>query len=216
MYVLLGISSIGLFIYLYNSNNSTIIYNFINIFSKLENCYLDITNYFKNNKINIEKINNSIFIVNYICINKNLKQIVDFKNRGQEITLNDPKFKKLISCDIFNDTNIDKYLSYKSPIIGCHICIINDTKRLEIDITDFFNEFVLYNCKIILSSKYNKNWIDILNKYLHINIDYKDNLILEWKIILDNISIYEGTELTINLENGIIDIANNINSIKLV
>lgn len=204
MYVLLGISSIGLFIYLYNSNNSTIIYNFINIFSKLENCYLDITNYFKNNKINIEKINNSIFIVNYICINKNLKQIVDFKNRGQEITLNDPKFKKLISCDIFNDTNIDKYLSYKSPIIGCHICIINDTKRLEIDITDFFNEFVLYNCKIILSNegKYKKLWIDILNKYSSTNIIYNDNLILKWKIIHENINIYESQEVVINVDNG--------------
>ena len=66
MYLLLGIGSVGLFIYLYNSNNSRLIYNVLNIFTKIEGQCMDIYNYFRNNNIEIDAINDNFTIINYI------------------------------------------------------------------------------------------------------------------------------------------------------
>ena len=66
MYLLLGIGSVGLFIYLYNNNNSRLIYNIFSIFTKIESQCIDISNYFRNNKIEIDTINDSFSIINYI------------------------------------------------------------------------------------------------------------------------------------------------------
>ena len=198
MYLILGIGSVGLLIYLFNNTNSSLIYNVLNIFTKIESQCMDVSNYFRNNKIKIDAINDSFSIINYIIKNKCLKQIIN---------LNDGKKY------IFDENNIENYLTYKSPIIGCHICIIEKEKQdkqekekqeVETDITELFNGFVLYNCKLILSNeiKYKKLWIDILNKYSSTNIIYNDNLIIKWKIIHENINIYESQELIINVDNG--------------
>ena len=192
--MLLGIGSVGLFIYLYNSNNSRLIYNVLNIFTKIEGQCMDIYNYFRNNNIEIDAINDNFSIINYIIKDKCYKQII-YLNDGNKYSFDENNI----------ENNIDNYLTYKSPIIGCHICIIDKDKlEVETDITELFNSFVLYNCKIILSNegKYKKLWIDILNKYSSTNIIYNDNLILKWKIIHENINIYESQEVVINVDNG--------------
>ena len=121
-----------------------------------------------------------------------LYQIIDFE---------DTSIQNLFSL-INNKKELKNYLEYKSPIISCMLTADNE----KINYTDIINLFINYNCHLSLSDN-GKNkllWLNLLKKYQDIEIS--ENTKLTWQIILDDVSIHEGSILDIKIENGIIKI----------
>lgn len=179
-YILLG----GIFYYFKND----ILYltlNTINLFGNIYNNY-------NINKKYIDYIeNNSIIKLDYnqsnLIYNKNRHTIINFyKNNNLKKIIYTPE---LIIEDIFN------YSEFKSPIISFNIKITDK----EYDLTDYLNSLLLYQTNLTLNNKPNNLWLNIIN-YNH-NTNYK-NETLNYTIICEDISIYNGESLQIIVKDG--------------
>ena len=193
MYFVLTIGSISLFLYLFNNKRYDSVMSLLKCYTYLENKYNSLlTN--KETKYSLEEIKNykddetNYYILNYYIKNRHLYQIINFE---------DSSIENLFSI-VNNKTQIINYLQFTSPIISC--CLIAGEE--QINYTDIINRFVNYNSNIILSNT-GKNkllWLYLLKKYMNIEID--ENTKISWKIILDDVSIYDGDIININIDNG--------------
>ena len=193
MYFVLTIGSISLFLYLFNNKRYDSMMSLLKCYTYLENKYNSLlTN--KETKYSLEEIKNykdeetNYYILNYYINTRHLHQIINFE---------DSSIENIFSI-INNKTLIHNYLQFTSPIISC--CLIAGEE--QINYTDIINRFVNYNSKIILSNN-GKNkllWLYLLKKYMNIEID--ENTKISWKIILDDVSIYDGDTININIDNG--------------
>ena len=211
--IFLGITALSM--YLIYKNKTSLAFNMLKLYTNIDE---NVTKYLYNKSIiydvynnntltkintididNIDFDNNNI-LVNYFYEGKNLSQILN------------SKMNTIINLD--NEILLEHYIRYNSSIISCSIDIFEDDKILykEYDITDFINKFILYNCNFILTNKqsiYKEFLIYLLNKYLeHRNINITSSNLIKWKIILDNIEIFEGTEIDICVKEGKISINN--------
>ena len=211
--IFLGITALSM--YLIYKNKTSLAFNMLKLYTNIDE---NVTKYlynksiiydvYNNNtltKINTIEIDNIDFdntniLVNYFYEGKNLSQILNSKNNT------------IINLD--DEILLENYIRYNSSIISCSIDIFEDDKILykEYDITDFINKFILYNCSFILTNKhsiYKEFLIYLLNQYLeHRNINITSTNLIKWKIILDTIEIYEGTEIDICVKEGKISINN--------
>jgi hypothetical protein len=209
--IFLGITALSM--YLIYKNKTSLAFNMLKLYTNIDE---NVTKYLYNKSIiydvynnntltkintidNIDFDNNNI-LVNYFYEGKNLSQILNSSNNT------------IINLD--DEILLENYIRYNSSIISCSIDIIEDGKILykEYDITDFINKFILYNCSFLLTNKqsiYKEFLIYLLNKYLeHRNINITSTNLIKWKIILDTIDIYEGSEINIYVKEGKISINN--------
>ena len=124
---------------------------------------------------------------------------------------------ELNTSDSLDDTDLflQKIINYNSPIISCSITINdNDNNVLysDYDITILVNSYISYNCELLLSNNniyYKQLWVFLLNNYLkdkNIYLNLNNKII--WKIITQNIEIYENSELNIVIKEGKCNITN--------
>lgn len=149
---------------------------------------LDLFQQHTNTNIYIEEIDNNYNITKKYNINltKNNNTLLNFyiDNIPKKIVYNMP-----IDLNNLNHYNI------KNPIIYAHIQI-NET---ELDITEELNKFILNNVSINLD-KMKHIWIAyIKNKYNYKHLDTNN---FKYKIILANISIYEGDNIEIIIKDN--------------
>lgn len=202
MFIILSITSLGLLYYLYNNNKSTVIFSILKCVSTIENKYNTIYNslYHSNNKYVLEEIidyndkETSFYILNFQIKENNIYQLIDFEDNNNN-TL--PDFLTL-----FKNNELNHYINYRSSILSCYMI----TKNEEIDITSIVNKFINYNGIILLSNKpkIKQLWLNLLLKYNNIRFDPEEieNNTIKWKIILENIEIYENNELLVETKNG--------------
>ena len=206
MYIILSITSIGLLYYLFNKNKSTVAFSILKCVSTIENKYNTIYNslYHSKNKYILEEINDyndketSFYILNFQIKENNIYQIIDFEDNNNNTI---PDFLTL-----FKNNDLNNYINYRSSIISCYMI----TKNEEIDITSIVNKFINYNGTIQLSNKpkFKKLWLNLLFKYNNIKFDPEEieKNTIKWKIILENIEIYEKDELIVETKNGVLTI----------
>ena len=206
MYIILSITSIGLLYYLFNKNKSTVAFSILKCVSTIENKYNTIYNslYHSKNKYILEEINDyndketSFYILNFQIKENNIYQLIDFEDNNNNTI---PDFLTL-----FKNNDLNNYINYRSSIIGCYMI----TKNEEIDITSIVNKFINYNGTIQLSNKpkIKKLWFNLLFKYNNIKFDPEEieKNTIKWKIILENIEIYEKDELIVETKNGVLTI----------
>ena len=206
MYIILSITSIGLLYYLFNKNKSTVAFSILKCVSTIENKYNTIYNslYHSKNKYILEEINDyndketSFYILNFQIKENNIYQLIDFEDNNNNTI---PDFLTL-----FKNNDLNNYINYRSSIIGCYMI----TKNEEIDITSIVNKFINYNGTILLSNKpkIKKLWFNLLFKYNNIKFDPEEieKNTIKWKIILENIEIYEKDELIVETKNGVLTI----------
>jgi hypothetical protein len=201
MFIILSITSLGLLYYLYNKQNSNVIFSILKCYSAIENKYNNIYNslYHSDNKYLLEEIKDyndketHFYILNFQIKENNIYQIINFEENNNDL----PDFLTL-----FKNNKLNDYINYQSPIISCFMITNNE----EIDITSIINKFINYNGIIQLSNepKIKELWLNLLLKYNNIKLDHDEikNNTIKWKIILENIDMYENDELLINIDNG--------------
>ena len=206
MYIILSITSIGLLYYLFNKNKSTVAFSILKCVSTIENKYNTLYNslYHSDNKYILEEIKDyndketSFYILNFQIKENNIYQLIDFEDNNNNTI---PDFLTL-----FKNNDLNNYINYRSSIIGCYMI----TKNEEIDITSIVNKFINYNGTILLSNKpkIKKLWFNLLFKYNNIKFDPEEieKNTIKWKIILENIEIYEKDELIVETKNGVLTI----------
>ena len=206
MYIILSITSIGLLYYLFNKKKSTVAFSILKCVSTIENKYNTLYNslYHSKNKYILEEINDyndketSFYILNFQIKENNIYQLIDFEDNNNNTI---PDFLTL-----FKNNDLNNYINYRSSIIGCYMI----TKNEEIDITSIVNKFINYNGTIQLSNKpkIKKLWFNLLFKYNNIKFDPEEieKNTIKWKIILENIEIYEKDELIVETKNGVLTI----------
>ena len=206
MYIILSITSIGLLYYLFNKKKSTVAFSILKCVSTIENKYNTLYNslYHSDNKYILEEIKDyndketSFYILNFQIKENNIYQLIDFEDNNNNTI---PDFLTL-----FKNNDLNNYINYRSSIIGCYMI----TKNEEIDITSIVNKFINYNGTIQLSNKpkIKKLWFNLLFKYNNIKFDPEEieKNTIKWKIILENIEIYEKDELIVETKNGVLTI----------
>jgi hypothetical protein len=206
MYIILSITSIGLLYYLFNKKKSTVAFSILKCVSTIENKYNTLYNslYHSDNKYILEEIKDyndketSFYILNFQIKENNIYQLIDFEDNNNNTI---PDFLTL-----FKNNDLNNYINYRSSIIGCYMI----TKNEEIDITSIVNKFINYNGTILLSNKPKIKllWLNLLFKYNNIKFDPEEieNNTIKWKIILENIEIYEKDELIVETKNGVLTI----------
>ena len=164
-----------------------------------------------NTKIHNTKIHNTN-IDNLDSIPECEESIDDYKDYDDKHIENE-----LNTSELLDDTNLflQKIINYNSPIISCSITINdNDNNVLyrDYDITILLNSYISYNCELLLSNNniyYKQLWVFLLNNYLkdkNIYLNLNNKII--WKIITQNIEIYENSELNIVIKEGKCNITN--------
>lgn len=143
------------------------------------------------------------------CCIKEQDKHKDYEDKHIENELN--------TSELLDDTDLflQKIINYNSPIISCSITINdNDNNVLyrDYDITILLNSYISYNCELLLSNNniyYKQLWVFLLNNYLkdkNIYLNLNNKII--WKIITQNIEIYENSELNIVIKEGKCNITN--------
>ena len=210
--IIFGLTALSFYLIYKNKNN--IAFNLLEIYTNIDNNlskYLynnhKIIKCYENNEFrqitDYDKNDDSTLFISYFIDNKYLNQIVNSNNNDLTLDLDS------------ENENTKKYLNYISNIISCSIKILDDKDNIMYDdynITDFINLFILYNSNLILTNKhsnYKSCFFSLLNDYLNLrNVNISENDKVIWKIILDDISIYEGEEFIIYVKEGKLKINN--------
>lgn len=213
MYIIIGLGTISLFMYMLNCKKETMFFNILKFYSNIENKLGDIYNliYNNDNKYILEEIcdlnhkETQFYILNFKFKNKNLYQIINFEENNDQTN----KFYNILN----NYKERNNYINYKSSILSCFLTFrYKDISfEKEIDLTEIINKFINYNCKLTIDN--NKVWLYFINKYELISkdeikeiYDNIEHMVFNWKLILDTIEIYENEKLLIEVNNGILKI----------
>jgi hypothetical protein len=181
----LGLLIIPLYFY-----KNTIIYNFLLYSDIFVNCqkknitYTGINNQHIINTNNVNDIKNyDIKIVNFYVNNKSNRQI----------------YTNNIDYSLLNNLP-----NYNSEIILATVDLFDNNKLIikDIDITNEFNDFMLYNTILsVTNSKLDKLlWISLINNKF--NSDYSKELTINYNLMKDDISTINGEIINIVVKDG--------------
>jgi hypothetical protein len=189
---ILGIGlGIGLLISSLYFYKNTIIYNFL--------LYYDIFINYQTKNITYTGINNQ----NIINTN-NLDDIKNYDIKIVNFNINNKTKRKIYTNDI-DFSLLNNLPTYNSEIILATIDLFDINNQLiikDIDITNEFNEFILYNTNIrVANSKLDKLlWISVINNKF--NYDYSKELNINYNLMKDDISTINGEILNIVVKDG--------------
>ena len=221
-YLLLGIPAISSY-YIYK-NRETILFKTLNIYCYVENYFKQkySVSYIKKNKIKHETVvSNRLISLNNIDFNNLSKLNLTIDSYITTYTIHDLSIKTITNfgdyeeiIDVFN-SNYEKYLNFKSPIISCLLTIKDENKEIiEINITQLLNDFINYDCFLNLNSKLNTKilWFLLIKKHYgylilkSLKIENISKYNFYWQIISlkeNNINEIEGQNITIQVNEGI-------------
>ena len=160
--------------------------------------YYDIFINYKNKNISYTGINNQ-----HIINTNNNNNIKYYDIKLANFNVNNKTKRKIYTNDI-DFTILTNLPNYNSEIILATIDLFNNDKLIikDIDITNELNEFLVYNTILNLTnSKLDKLlWISIINEKF--NYDYSKELIINYKLMKDDISTINGKTINVLVKDG--------------
>lgn len=160
--------------------------------------YYDIFINYKNKNISYTGINNQ-----HIINTNNINDIKYYDIKLANFNVNNKTKRKIYTNDI-DFTILTNLPNYNSEIILATIDLFNNDKLIikDIDITNELNEFLVYNTILNLTnSKLDKLlWISIINEKF--NYDYSKELIINYKLMKDDISTINGKTINVLVKDG--------------
>jgi hypothetical protein len=185
---LLGIGLLIIPLYFYKN---TIIYNLL--------LYYEIFVNYKTKNITYTGINTQ----NIINTN-NIDDIKHYDIKIVNFNVNNKTKRKIYTNDI-DYALLNNIPNYNSEIILTTIDLFDNNNKLiikDIDITNEFNEFMLYNTMLsVTNSKLDKLlWISLINNKF--NYDYSKELTINYNLMKDDISTINGEILNIVVKDG--------------
>ena len=160
--------------------------------------YYDIFINYKNKNISYTGINNQ-----HIINTNNINDIKYYDIKLANFNVNNKTKRKIYTNDI-DFTILTNLPNYNSEIILATIDLFNNDKLIikDIDITNELNEFLVYNTILNLTnSKLDKLlWISIINEKF--NYDYSKELIINYKLMKDDISTINGKTINVLVQDG--------------
>ena len=186
-------------------NQSIIAYNFLKLQVYLESFFVNIKYHVyylvlnENNTLSkCSKLeSDDQAIITYLYKTKTIRTL---KNQNINIS----------KIDLEDKVLMNKYLNYESNVISCLINIKKGNEYIsnEVDVFNIINQFIIYDSILALSNNLKSK--NLLLAFFKQNIEELnfldnnefDNYTIEWIFMLDDMSLYQGEHIVINVNKG--------------